>query len=86
MQVLKLNPYNSKVLSRREAPMPPLEGEVVERQRNRRGLYVNRAVKPLSQPVRAASSLFRGAEGASRRNYTTRVHSVARKLGIIHAS
>ena len=25
----------------REAPMPPLEGEVVERQQNRRGLYVN---------------------------------------------
>ena len=25
--------------------MPPLEGEVVERQRNRRGLYVNRAVQ-----------------------------------------
>ena len=30
---------------RREAPMPPLEGEVVERQRNRRGLSVNRAVQ-----------------------------------------
>ena len=29
----------------REAPMPPLEGEVVKRQRNRRGLYVNRAVQ-----------------------------------------
>ena len=29
---------------RREAPSPPLEGEVVERQRNRRGLSVNRAV------------------------------------------
>ena len=30
------------VHTRREAPMPLLEGEVVERQRNRRGLYVNR--------------------------------------------
>ena len=24
-----------------EVPLPPLEGEVVERQRNRRGLFVN---------------------------------------------
>ena len=45
--------------------MPPLEGEVVERQRNRRGLCVNSACKPLSQPVRAASSPFRGAEACA---------------------
>ena len=31
-----------------EVPLPPLEGEVVERQRNQRGLYVNRVCKPLS--------------------------------------
>ena len=31
----------------------------------RRGLFVNRARKPLSQPVRAASSPFRGAKAAS---------------------
>ena len=36
---------------RREAPSPPLEGEVVERQRNRRGLYVNRAVQETPQSV-----------------------------------
>ena len=60
---------------RREAPMPPLEGEVVERQRNQRGLYVNRAVQgnPLSQPIRAASSPFRGAEGASRHGETLKL-------------
>ena len=36
--------------------MPPLEGEVVERQRNRRGLSVNRAVKT---PLRLAKSRLR---------------------------
>ena len=36
-------------VNRREAPLPPLEGEVVERQRNRRGLYVNRAVQETPQ-------------------------------------
>ena len=29
-----------------EVPMPPLEGEVVERQRNRRGLSVNSKLYP----------------------------------------
>ena len=38
----------------RGAPLPPLEGEVVERQRNRRGLYVTRAVKPLCDSLSAA--------------------------------
>ena len=59
------------VHTRREAPMPPLEGEVVERQRNRRGLYVKQSGtrKPLSQICRfrsadiSASSPFRGALG-----------------------
>ena len=32
-----------------EGPLPPLEGEVVERQRNRRGLFVNRAVQETPQ-------------------------------------
>ena len=50
----------------REAPMPPLEGEVPN-ECEAEGFARKLSVKPLSQPVRAASSPFRGAEGASRR-------------------
>ena len=52
--------------------MPPLEGEVTN-EREAEGVCVNRAIKPLSQPVRAASSPFRGAEGASRHDGTLKL-------------
>ena len=49
---------------RREAPMPPLEGEVVERQRSRRGLYVNRVVQETPQSARSGCQLpFQGSRG-----------------------
>ena len=44
----------------REAPMPPLEGEVVERQRNRRGLFVNRAVQETPQSAYGCQLPFQG--------------------------
>ena len=59
----------------REAPMPPLEGEVVKRQRNRRGLYVNRAVQEnpsvspfgLPAPLSGAPRALRAGAGAFNR-------------------
>ena len=40
--------------------MPPLEGEVVERQRNRRGLFVNRAVQETPQSAYGCQLPFQG--------------------------
>ena len=45
--------------------MPPLEGEVPNEREAEGFVRINGARKPLSQPVRAASSPFRGAKAAS---------------------
>ena len=44
--------------------MPPLEGEVPN-EREAEGFVRHQSMKPLSQPVRAASSPFRGAKAAA---------------------
>ena len=55
---------NVPAVPRCEAPLPPMEGEVVERQRNRRGLYVNRAVQETPQSARSGCQLSqRGSQG-----------------------
>ena len=47
-----------------EVPMPPLEGEVPN-EREAEGFVRQLSNKPLRQPIRAASSPFRGAKAAS---------------------
>ncbi len=52
-----------------EVPLPPLEGEVPN-EREAEGFVRQQSsnqtgIKPLSQPVRAASSPFRGAKAAA---------------------
>ncbi len=49
-----------RIRPQHEVPMPPLEGEVVERQRNRRGLFVNRAVQETPQSAYGCQLPFQG--------------------------
>ena len=64
MQILKriFIQYNLQIFTfpRREAPMPPLEGEVVERQRNRRGLCVTEQCEKTPQSAYGCQLPFQG--------------------------